>query len=198
MLSIGNRTISILNLVSLIAILGYQPALAETWQSNTPNSQLEFAASYQGLPINGRFNQFSVTCLTDQLTQPTQLNVAVSINSADMGSSEFNQAIQAADWFNVADFSEATFSSQNLESVTTDAGAIAFIAHGILQLKGLQKTIAVPLSWQKNSADQVTITGEIILDRSDFAIGTGEWASGDQIGLAVRVWFTVQLDNVND
>ena len=198
MLSIGNRATNRIKLVSLIAILSYQPALAETWHSNTVNSKLEFAASYQGLPINGRFNQFSVTCLTDQLTRPTQLDVAVSITSADMGSSEFNQAIQAADWFNVADFSEAIFSSQNLESVATEADKTAFIAHGILQLKGLRKTIAVPLSWQNNSYDQTTITGELTLDRSDFAIGTGEWASGDQIGLAVRVWFTVQLDNIND
>ena len=198
MLSIGNRATNKLYLIALIAMLGYQPAVAETWQSNAPNSTLEFAASYQGLPINGRFNQFSVTLLSDQLTQPTQLNVAVSIHSADMGSSEFNQAIQAADWFNVADFSEATFSSQQLQSATPESDKTAFIARGILQLKGLQKNIAVPLSWHNNSSDQATINGELTLDRSDFAIGTGEWASGDQIGLAVRVWFTVQLDKIND
>ena len=179
-------------------MLGYQPAMAETWQSNAPNSKLEFAASYQGLPINGRFNQFSVTCLTDQLEQPTQLNVAVSITSADMGSSEFNQAIQATDWFNVADFSEATFSSQQIRLAPKESDKTTLIAHGILQLKGLQKNIAVPLSWQNNSSNQATITGELTLDRSDFAIGTEEWASGDQIGLAVRVWFTVQLDKVDD
>jgi polyisoprenoid-binding protein YceI len=115
-----------------------------------------------------------------------------------MGSSEFNQAIQAADWFNVADFSEATFSSQQLQSATPESDKTAFIARGILQLKGLQKNIAVPLSWHNNSSDRATITGELTLDRSDFAIGTGEWASGDQIGLAVRVWFTVQLDKIND
>ena len=198
MLSIGNRATNKRYLIALIAILGYQPAVAETWQSNAPNSKLEFAASYQGLPINGRFNQFSVTCLTDQLEQPTQLNVAVSITSADMGSSEFNQAIQAADWFNVADFSEATFSSQQIKLTPKESDKTTLIARGILQLKGLQKNIAVPLSWDNNSSNQATITGELTLDRSDFAIGTGEWASGDQIGLAVRVWFTVQLDKVND
>ena len=198
MLSIGNRATNKLCLIALIAILGYQPAVAETWQSNAPNSKLEFAASYQGLPINGRFNQFSVTSFTDQLEQPTQLNVAVSITSADMGSSEFNQAIQAADWFNVADFSEATFSSQQIKLTPKESDKTTLIARGILQLKGLQKNIAVPLSWDNNSSNQATITGELTLDRSDFAIGTGEWASGDQIGLAVRVWFTVQLDKVND
>ena len=198
MLSIGNRATNKRCLIALIAILGYQPAVAETWRSNAPNSKLEFAASYQGLPINGRFNQFSVTCLTDQLEQPTHLNVAVSITSADMGSSEFNQAIQAADWFNVADFSEATFSSQQIKLTPKESDKTTLIARGILQLKGLQKNIAVPLSWDNNSSNQATITGELTLDRSDFAIGTGEWASGDQIGLAVRVWFTVQLDKVND
>ena len=115
-----------------------------------------------------------------------------------MGSSEFNQAIQAADWFNVADFSEATFSSQQIRLAPKESDKTMLIARGILQLKGLQKNIAVPLSWENNSSNQATISGELTLDRSDFAIGTGEWASGDQIGLAVRVWFTVQLDKVND
>lgn len=35
------------------------------------------------------------------------------------------------------------------------------------------------------------MTGELILSRNDFFIGTGEWASGEQIGLAVKVWFEV-------
>jgi hypothetical protein len=40
--------------------------------------------------------------------------------------------------------------------------------------------------------------GELKLDRGDFAIGSGEWSSGDQIGLAVKVWFDLNLVGTND
>ena len=185
-------------LMALFGTLICQPVLADIWQSNSLNSDLEFIASYQDLPINGRFNRFSVAANTDQATQLTQLDVRVFISSADMGSSEFNTAIQAADWFNSGDFSEATFTSQRLITISQQENKSEYIAHGELQLKGLQKNIAVPFNWQNNGSEQATLTGELTLDRSDFGIGIGEWASGEQIGLAVHVSFTVQLDRINE
>lgn len=185
-------------LMALFGTLICQPVLADSWQSSALSSDLEFIASYQGLPINGRFNRFSVAANTDQATQLTQLDVRVFISSADMGSSEINQAIQTTDWFNSGDFSEAIFTSQHLETVSRTENNAEYIAHGELQLKGLKNSIAVPLSWKNNGSDQVVIAGELTLDRSDFGIGIGEWASGEQIGLAVRVSFTVQLDRINE
>jgi hypothetical protein len=62
----------------------------------------------------------------------------------------------------------------------------------------VQKTIKVPFSWQPSASGGIRLRGELQLDRGDFAIGSGEWSSGDQIGLGVSVWFDINLVPAND
>lgn len=184
--------------IALAAALLWQPLLAADWQSESENSQLNFAASFQNLPIDGRFNQFSVKYTTDQAALPVNLQVMVSVASADMGNMEFNDEIQALDWFNVADHSTAIFTSQQFEIVSQNKADADYIAHGKLQLKGIEQAVAVPFSWRQINHNQVAMNGELSLNRSDFGIGQGEWATGEQIGLAVRVWFDVRMLSGND
>jgi polyisoprenoid-binding protein YceI len=174
-------------LVGLFFLLGFPAASATDWQSDPANSHLYFAPSYEGMPINGAFKQFSTTYQTDSQGQPDNLRVNIAITSADLGNSDLNKAIGAIDWFNISDFPQAQFISE--EFSYGDEGI--FLAKGTLQLKGFKKTITVPFRWQALSQDSASMTGELILSRNDFFIGTGEWASGEQIGLAVKVWFEV-------
>ena len=95
--------------ISLCWLLNVSFASATDWQSNPSKSRLNFAPSYEGMPINGRFGIFSVTYTTDAKDQPIHLSVKVSIASADMDNSDINEAIGAADWFNITDFPEAQF-----------------------------------------------------------------------------------------
>ncbi len=184
--------------VTLVTALLWQPLLGADWQSEIQNSQLNFAASFQNLPINGRFKQFSVKYTTDQAAQPVDLQVRVIVASADMGNTEFNTEIQALDWFNVADHGTAVFTGQRFEIAPKNKAGIAFIAHGKLQLKGIEQPVTVPFSWRPIDHNQVSMSGELSLNRTDFAIGQGEWATGDQIGLAVRVWFDVRMLSNHD
>jgi polyisoprenoid-binding protein YceI len=179
--------------IALAATLLWQQSLATEWQSEVDNSQLNFAASFQNLPVNGRFKTFSVTCTTDQAARPMNLQVMVSVASADMGNMEFNHEIQALDWFNGADHSTAIFASDHFEIAPESKADVDYIAHGKLQLKGVERAVAVPFDWHQISHNQVAMRGELSLDRSDFGIGQGEWATGEQIGLAVRVWFDVRM-----
>ena len=181
------RVKTIRYLVSLFCLLGCHAASATIWQSDSTNSHLYFAPSYEGMPINGAFKQFSTLYQTDSQGQPDSLRVNIAITSADLGNSDLNEAIGAIDWFNISDFPQAQFTSE--EFSYGDEGI--FLAKGTLQLKGFKKTITVPFRWQANSEDSASMTGELILSRNDFFIGTGEWASGEQIGLAVKVWFEV-------
>jgi len=53
----------------------------------------------------------------------------------------------------------------------------------------------VPFDWQPDTQnpDRATMSGELVLKRSDFSIGIGDWSSGDQIGIDVSVSFTVVM-----
>lgn len=179
----------IIFIVSLTCLFSAPFSWSADWQSEVATSYLKFAPSYEGMPINGTFNQFAVRYSTDQQGNPRRLDVEVIVASADMGNGDINSEIRAADWFNIVDFPKATFVS---EKFTFDEQG-DLLAHGVLQLKGYEKRITVPFSWQSLPDGKASIQGEVILGRNDFSIGSDEWASGDQIGLAVKVWFAVAL-----
>lgn len=191
--------------VVLLALLGLvgvlitsQKIYADQWQSQSANSHLYFAPSWEGLPINGAFKQFAVTLNRDENDQPKSLSVSVQISSADMGTADFNEAIQMAEWFNGSTFAEAVFISNTIALAESTDPSAQFIALGTLQLKGVKRNIKVPFSWSESVDGNALMAGELTLGRNDFAIGTGEWAGGDQIGLAVKVWFDLVLESAND
>ena len=70
-----------------------------------------------------------------------------------------------------------------------------FIAEGSLNLKGVSEPVNVPFVWQPDTQnpDRATMSGQLVLKRSDFSIGIGDWSSGDQIGIDVRVSFTLEM-----
>ena len=156
---------------------------ASEWQSDPAQSELTYSVSFEQLPINGQFKAFTVDYIAQQ-----QLRVVVDITSVDMGNSDINQAIRDVDWFDIKSHSQAVFFSDEIKVVSD----IEFLAKGTLQLKGISQSVNVPFSWQP-SADSVSMTGKLTLSRSDFAIGSPEWASGDQIGIDVDVSFAVKM-----
>ena len=172
---------------------------ATDWQSDASQSELSYAVSFEQLPLNGQFKEFSV-----DYTPRQKLRVVVDISSVDMGNSDINDAIRDADWFDIKQHSQAVFFSDNINAV----GEGEFMAKGTLQLKGIKKPVSVPFSWTPSSSISsistpatstkeptraAKMSGKLTLSRSDFAIGSQEWASGDQIGIDVSVSFDVQM-----
>lgn len=181
----------------LILILGLcsqllsQFSTATEWRSDPAHSELAYSVNFEQLPINGQFKRFSVDYIAAQ-----QLRVVVDITSVDMGNSDINEAIRDVDWFDIESHSQAIFLSDEIKTLSdaefnTEFNT-EFIAKGSLQLKGISRPVNVPFSWQP-SADSAAMTGKLTLRRSDFAIGSPEWASGDQIGIDVDVSFALKM-----
>ena len=164
------------------------PSAAEQWQSVPTDSQLNYAVTFQGLPIEGRFTAFSV-----DYSPAEKLLVTVNIGSADMSDDELNSEIAGVDWFDTGRFGEAVFSSESL-TATSDSNE-DFIAAGNLNLKGVSEPVDVPFNWQQDAEnpDRASMSGQLSLKRSDFSIGIGDWSSGEQIGIDVRVSFIVEM-----
>ena len=179
-------------LIIAIFCLAAWPASADAWHLQR-NSTFSFEASFEAAPLEGSFTDFDVRFEFDP-QEPTgsSLQVTVALAGADMGDSDLNEAITAQEWFDVKGFSHAQYSSDDI--VETAPGS--YIAHGVLVLKGIEREVAVPFVWSR-SADLATMRGEFMLKRSDFNIGTGEWASGEQIGIDVKLRFDLQLERAN-
>jgi len=164
-------------------------AHAAEWRMEPGASKLEFRATYQGEPAPGQFKQFDTRFRFDpaQLGK-SELIVTVKLASFDMDSAELNEAVRGPEWFDLAKFTQAEYRSTDIKP----AGAGRYVARGTLSLKGVSRPVEVPFQW-KVEGKRANMTGEVTLDRTAFGIGTGEWATGDPIAIAVKVSFNVTL-----
>ena len=173
----------------MLLLLGTDAAFAADWRMDPAQSRLAFSASYQGEPVPGVFKRFDTRLRFDPM-KPTdsRLEVTVKLPSADFGSGDINDAIREPEWFDFARFPEARFVSTDIRQTAPGR----YVARGTLSLKGASQALAVPFTW-KASGKSADMKGEMKLNRTTFGIGSGEWTSGDLIGLDVQVTFDVHL-----
>jgi polyisoprenoid-binding protein YceI len=156
-------------------------------------SRLAFRASYQGQAAPGVFREFDARLRFDPArSADNRLDVTVKLASADMGSGEINDGIREPEWLHPARFPEAEFHASDIRPNGPDR----YVAVGTLRVKGVERNVEVPftLTMSGGTAD---MAGEVTLDRTAFGIGTGEWASGDLIGLDVKLTFNLRLRRVD-
>lgn len=172
-----------------LALLAFPPAQATEWEMLPERSQLRFTATYEGQPAPGEFEELDVDLrFNPDSPESGYLEVQVALGSADMGGAEVNQAIRDQAWLNLAEYDRAVFASDTIRA----QGEARFLAVGELRLKGREKPLEVPFRWHRKD-DRAILKGEVTIQRTRFGIGTGEWATGDPIGLDVRVRYKVTL-----
>jgi polyisoprenoid-binding protein YceI len=152
--------------------------------------ELLFQPTWEGESLPGRFGDFDVRLDTDDGgVAGAKLEVTVNLDSADMDDPDINEAIVDAEWFAVSEHPVATYTSDSIEK-TADG---AYLASGQLDLKGVRLPVDVPFRWSTKDG-RAEMSGEVVVNRTRFDVGSGEWASGDTIGTEVRVSFNVILE----
>ncbi len=173
----------------LLSTLAASGALAEEWRMQD-EGELLFEPTWEGQAVPGRFGSFDV-CFDsgDGGIAGSKLTVTVQLESADMEDPDINEAIAGAEWFAVDRFPVATFTSDAIEAAPEGG----YLASGHLDLKGVRLPVSVPFQWSESDG-RAGLNGQLVIDRTRFDIGSGEWADDDTIGTAVRVSFNVTLE----
>lgn len=187
-----NRFLAIAGCATVLAVPGALRAGPESWTSVAAESELRFSAYYEGEELFGQFAAFSVELDTDDATgQPIALTVEVNTASADMNDREINAEIAEPEWFDVRAFPLARFECREIRRAAGD-----YSAAGVLRLKGIERPLEIPLTWQRDGSTAV-LSGSIRLSRSDWHIGTGEWANDASLSDRVDVDWRVHLVPAN-
>jgi len=166
------------------------PAQA-AWCVKPDRSKLEFSATWEGTEIGGEFRHFVPHIQFDPADlSSSNFEVDIDVTSAHTGSRDRDQGLAEADWFDFNQFPAARFRTVSFDRL----GNSQYVARGQLELKGVKRPVAINFSW-KTIAGGALLEGSAKLNRLDFGIGQGEWASDDIIGLAVRVSFDVEVED---
>jgi polyisoprenoid-binding protein YceI len=97
--------------------------------------------------------------------------MTIDLASIDAGSSDANTELQKPAWFNTADYPVATFESTRVKAL----GNQRYLITGKLNLRGMTRELQVKVLLKPEQTIGI-FDGNIILKRSDFKIGEGEWA----------------------
>jgi polyisoprenoid-binding protein YceI len=177
----------------LLAILLLQPLAAPAaeparWTADDSSGELSFTAWYEDEAVSGRFQRFRVSVAVEASDRPPSgLEVEVDTGSADMNDREVNAELLESEWFDVANFPTATFRSSDIR-----ASGGGYVAAGVLQIKGVERPLDLPLDWRvEDGAAQ--LWGNLKLSRRDWQVGTGEWSSDAALADRVEVRFRVNL-----
>jgi polyisoprenoid-binding protein YceI len=174
----------------LALLAGMQSGLAQeaAWRSTAADSELAFSAWWEGTELPGHFADFTARVQLDETgTDPAALTVEVKVGSADMNDREINAELVEPDWFNVASFPLAVFTSTAIRR-----GESGYLAAGSLRLKGIESPLDLPLDWDRDG-DSATLSGTVTLSRQDWQIGAGEWSSNASLSDRVELRYRVVL-----
>lgn len=173
-------------LFALVAFAG--SAGAQTLQP--AGSEIVFVSKQMGVPVEGRFRQFSLPGLRFDPRKPeaAQVELQVDLRSASLGAADVEAELAKPEWFDSRRQPMARFSAQAVKAL----GGGRYELNGPFVLKGISKPLSVAL--QLTPAGLAS--GQFTLKRADWQIGSGEWADTSIVGAEVVVKFKFQLSGM--
>jgi polyisoprenoid-binding protein YceI len=171
----------------VFGILAPGPAPAAKWVMRPAESMIALEVTYLGSPVAARFGKFSA----EIEFEPSDLahsavSVRIDTGSFDSQSVDRDEFVKERDWFDVARFPEARFVTKSIRSVAPGH----YEATADLTIRGITKEVELPFALVIEGG-VARMDGGLSLERGDYGVGQGDWAStkevGGRVGVSVRV-----------
>jgi polyisoprenoid-binding protein YceI len=140
----------------------------------------------------GRFDRFDATLDFDSDNPAaSRLDAEIDPASIDFNLPKFEDDLRGADWFDVARYPEARFTSREIEATGENTGRVT----GDLTLHGVTQPVTLDVTF--NGAGDSLVTGRYTLgfaaagtlSRSAFGLGAYAPAVGDEVSLEIHAEF---------
>lgn len=156
-------------------------------QVDTSKSKVTATSTQMNVPVDGTFKKFTAQLIFDP-ARPMAGSAQLIIDTAsyDLGDESYNQQARGKDWFDTAQFPNATFVSSAIAPV----GGTQFKVSGRLTIKGKSENVTVPVTVTEQGATQ-TFDGTLPIKRSHFNIGLGEWKDTSVVADEVLIKFHI-------
>ncbi|WP_102784901.1 MULTISPECIES: YceI family protein [Thalassospira] len=159
------------------------PAIADTWTATPDDGDIEFTGKQLGASFEGEFESFNADIVfsPDDLAG-SKVVVVIDIASADSGNPERDTQMLTADWFDVEQWPTARFETKSFREI----GPNQYETVADLTIRDVTREVVLPfrLEIDGNDADA---EGTVVIKRSDFGVGQGEWSDTSQIGDEVTI-----------
>ena len=155
-------------------------------------SQITFSIKEMGVAVEGRFTKWTADIAFDpKKPEAGKVGFTIATGSASFGAPETDAEVPKPEWFNVAKFPNATFTSTAIKA----KGGGKFDVAGKLTVKGTTRDVVVPIALAQ-AGPTTTATGAFAIKRNDYKVGEGEWTDTSQVADDVQIKFKIALTGV--
>lgn len=163
------------------------PVLASVLKMDAAQSKVNITFKQMGVPVDAQFKKFSANIDYNAAKPETsKASVIIDLASFDLGDPEYNKEVLKKEWFNTAQYPQASFVSTGMKS-TANGG---LLVTGNLSIKGKTAVTSFNLS-SKKEANHLVFEGSIPIKRLAFGIGDGEWKDTSMVADEVVIKFKV-------
>jgi polyisoprenoid-binding protein YceI len=162
---------------------------ARTYSIDKAHSEATFQVRHLITKVRGRFSDFEGTIAFDE-ANPERSSVAFTIQakSIDTNEPDRDKHLRSSDFFATDEYPTLTFRS----STVTSKGGNEFTVVGDLSIRGVTKTITLPVTFLGKAKDpwgneRIAFEAEYTINRKDFglnwnaALETGGFLVGDDV-----------------
>ena len=165
------------------AVLVAPAAHARGWVVDKAASRLGFTATMSGDAFQGSFRRWDAAIEFDPANlKASRATVTVDVASAVTGDGARDEALPSSDWFHARRFPRATFVTQSI----TRTGPNRYTAAGTLTLRGVTRPVTLPFTLAI-TGNTARMNGQLVLDRTAFGVGQGQWRTGAAVATRVTV-----------
>ncbi|MCE2742201.1 MAG: YceI family protein [Fluviicola sp.] len=160
MLKIKNKSSLIIATLSILWV-AFAFMTSQEWKL-TKDYAIEFSSN----DVAGVFKEVkgNVTFDKDQLGT-SKFDFTVDLSSVNTGNEVQNGHLKNADWFDVKNYPNATFTTSSIVKAET-----GFLANGTFQLHGVKKELSIPISFEESEGNAI-IKATFTFDRTDYKVG---------------------------
>ncbi len=170
-------------LLAAAVLLAPLPAAASTWTVVPAESRLGFAGTQMGGIFEGRFSRFDASIRFDpEDLAASAVRVEVDVTSFDSQSPDRDNNVGSADWFDFAAFPTAGFDVSRI----TESADGGYLAEATLRIRSIERDVVLPFTFEIDG-DRAKVAGELVLNRTDYDVGLGQWSTEAAVGFDVRV-----------
>jgi len=175
-----------------------QAQQAKEWTLDKAHTSVTFTVKHFFTPVNGNFTDYEGSFYydPDKLTA-SKFTFSIPVSSINTNNKKRDADLVSDNFFNAEKYPEIKFVSTKFEKKS----ATEFIAHGDLRIKDVTKKVAIPFEF-KGQMEHPMMKGTKILglgfktslDRTDYKVGTGNWATTLVVGDNVDIEINMELN----
>ncbi len=174
-------------------------AAAKSWNVDKDHASVAFEINHFFTPVKGQFLDFGGTFNLDKedLTKNPSVDFTVNVASIATTNKKRDGHLQSAAFFNAKSWPAIAFTSK----VVVKTGDNTYKAIGTLQIRDVKKPFEVPFTLLgvktvkagMMSSEVMGLRVKTELNRSDFGVGTGDWAATAVVGGTVGIDILLEL-----